>query len=121
MGTRARSVKRLPITAVIARRFLSFTVAQPEHVEHRADAGAQRADLGRVAHAERRQRSAGRRTVRRRVGRVHRDGRVAVPRVPGSRRVGSLRLSESRGVRAAFASRQLPEERRDRLEHREIV
>jgi len=54
-------------------------------------------------------------------GRVHRNGRAAVSRVSGGRRVGSLRLSEPRGVRTTVPSRRLSEKCRDGVENRENV
>lgn len=84
--------------------------------------------MGRVVHAKRRwhQRSTkwgfelerDRRTV---PGHGHRNRRDAVPRISGGRRVGPIRMSEPRGVRATGASGELFQDRRNGLENSENV
>lgn len=77
--------------------------------------------MGSVVHAAgaRRQRPEGRRRAF--AGHGHRNGFVVVPRIPGGRRVGPVRLSEPCGVRTTGQGGRLPEERRNDLENRENV
>lgn len=55
LSYRGTVMTRLNYTATLA--CLCFVVAQFEHVQHSANVGTQRIDMGRVVHARRRQRS----------------------------------------------------------------